>query len=94
MTDCGCGIPEADLKRIFARFARARPYRGRQSGGFGLGLPVAWAIAEAHRGTVRIRSSPGRSSTLELLIPRAPPAPDTPGSRGPGPGSPSAPRED
>lgn len=75
VADSGCGIPEADLDRIFARFARAGPHRGRQSGGFGLGLPIARAIAEAHHGTVQVRSSPGRGSAFELLIPVASPGP-------------------
>jgi signal transduction histidine kinase len=74
VADSGCGIPEADLDRIFARFARASPHRGRQSGGFGLGLPIARAIAEAHHGTVRVRSTPGQGSTFELLIPAVPSA--------------------
>jgi signal transduction histidine kinase len=75
VADSGCGIAEADLERIFARFSRASPYRSRQSGGFGLGLPVVRAIAGAHHGTVRVRSSPGHGSTFELLIPAVPPPP-------------------
>jgi signal transduction histidine kinase len=75
VADSGYGIPEADLDRIFARFARTSPHRSRQSGGFGLGLPIARAIAEAHHGTVRVRSSPGHGSTFELAIPGTPPAP-------------------
>lgn len=74
VADGGCGIPEADIERIFARFARAQPYRSRQSGGFGLGLPIAQAITQAHHGTVRVRSRPGRGSTFELVIPVTPPA--------------------
>jgi signal transduction histidine kinase len=93
VADSGCGIPEADLDRIFARFARSTPPRSRQSGGFGLGLPIARAIAEAHHGTVQVRSSPGHGSTFELLIPAAPPALDGPGPRGPGPGRPRASEE-
>jgi signal transduction histidine kinase len=69
VADSGCGIAEADLKRIFDRFSRATPYVSRESGGFGLGLPTAAAIAEAHRGSVRVSSTPGEGSTFELLIP-------------------------
>ena len=72
VADSGCGIPEADQDRIFGRFARARPPVSRESGGFGLGLPVVKAIAEAHSGIVRVRSTVGRGSTFELLIPAAP----------------------
>jgi len=55
-----------------AWFARAGPYRSREAGGFGLGLPIAQAIAEAHHGSVRVRSASGRGSTFELAIPAAP----------------------
>jgi signal transduction histidine kinase len=80
VTDSGCGIPEADLERIFSRFSRATPYRSREVGGFGLGLPTVQAIAEAHHGSVRVRSAVGHGSTFELLIPaaQAPDRPDSP----------------
>ena len=74
VADSGCGIPEADLERIFGRFSRATPYRSREAGGFGLGLPTVAAIAEAHHGSVRVNSTVGQGSTFELLIPAGPPA--------------------
>jgi signal transduction histidine kinase len=82
VTDAGCGIPEADLERIFGRFARAKPYGSREAGGFGLGLPVVQAIAEAHHGSVRVESTVGGGSRFELLIPVAP-APESAGSPAP-----------
>ena len=69
VADSGCGIPPTDLDRIFDRFARAEPYRSREAGGFGLGLPIVQAIAEAHHGTVRVHSASGRGSTFEMVIP-------------------------
>ncbi len=69
VTDSGCGIPAEDLDRIFGRFSRATPYRSRESGGFGLGLPVVAAIAEAHHGSVRVTSNVGVGSTFELVVP-------------------------
>jgi signal transduction histidine kinase len=77
VADSGCGIPEADQDRIFGRFSRATPYRSREVGGFGLGLPTVQAIAAAHHGSVRVRSAVGHGSTFELLIPAAQ-APDRP----------------
>ena len=76
IADSGCGIGEADLERIFSRFARAKPYRSRAAGGSGLGLPVVRAIAEAHGGSVRVQSTAGQGSTFELRIParKGPPA--------------------
>jgi signal transduction histidine kinase len=72
VADSGSGIPEQDQERIFGRFARAEPHRSRQVGGFGLGLPVVQAIAEAHQGSVTVHSSPGQGATFELLIPLIP----------------------
>ena len=69
VADSGCGIPEEDLERIFGRFSRATPFRSREVGGFGLGLPTVAAIAEAHHGSVRVNSTVGKGSTFELLIP-------------------------
>jgi signal transduction histidine kinase len=71
VADSGCGIADEDLARIFARFSRAKPYRSREVGGFGLGLPTAAAIAEAHHGSVGVRSAVGQGSTFELRIPAA-----------------------
>jgi signal transduction histidine kinase len=72
VTDSGCGIPPSDLERIFGRFARAEPYRSRDAGGFGLGLPIVQAITEAHHGSVRVHSASGRGSTFEMVLPADP----------------------
>jgi len=69
VADSGCGIPPADLERVFGRFSRAAPFRSRESGGFGLGLPTVAAIAEAHQGSVRVNSTVGKGSTFEILLP-------------------------
>jgi signal transduction histidine kinase len=71
VADSGCGIAPDDLARIFGRFARAEPYRSREAGGFGLGLPIVHAIAEAHHGSVRVRSNNGHGATFEMVIPAA-----------------------
>ena len=72
VTDSGPGIPAADLERIFDRFARASPRVSREAGGFGLGLAIVQAIAEAHHGSVRVRSTPGVGSTFEMVLPLRP----------------------
>jgi len=69
VADSGCGIPAADLDHIFGRFTRAEPYRSREAGGFGLGLPIVQAIAEAHHGSVRVHSTSGQGATFEMVIP-------------------------
>jgi signal transduction histidine kinase len=95
VADSGCGIAEADLERIFGRFSRATPYLSREVGGFGLGLPTASAIAEAHHGSVRVNSAVGQGSTFELLIPARSVAENGDAAAASGvPGAPGAPRAD
>jgi two-component system OmpR family sensor kinase len=69
VTDSGSGIPAAEVGRIFDRFTRVDSGRSRQTGGFGLGLAVVRAIAEAHQGSVRVQSTVGQGSVFELLLP-------------------------
>jgi two-component system OmpR family sensor kinase len=69
ITDDGPGIPPADLERIFDRFVRDVGVRVDQ-GGAGLGLSIVRAIAEAHRGEVRVLSAPGEGTTVGIELPR------------------------
>jgi signal transduction histidine kinase len=70
VTDDGPGIPEHERERVFERFHRTDTGRTRAGGGAGLGLAIVRAIAEAHRGTVRVGDSPdGRGAALELVLP-------------------------
>jgi signal transduction histidine kinase len=91
VADAGAGIAPADLDRIFERFARANPQRGSEAGGFGLGLAIVQAIATAHQGSVQVRSTPGRGSSFELILPLGPAVATVPEpvmtSSGPGPRS-------
>ena len=74
VADSGPGIAPEQLEAIFDRFARLDVGRSRDHGGVGLGLAIVKAIAEAHGGSVRVRSALGRGSVFEVLLP-APLAP-------------------
>jgi signal transduction histidine kinase len=74
VVDSGSGIPEADIGRIFGRFARVDSSRNRSVGGFGLGLALVHATAEAHGGSVHVASTVGQGSVFELRLPAAVPA--------------------
>ncbi len=70
--DHGMGIPPQMQTRIFDRFERAVSLR--DFGGLGLGLYVVRRIVEAHEGTVRVESVPGRGSTFIVELPLLGPA--------------------
>ncbi len=71
VADSGSGIPANEVGRIFGRFTRVDRGRSRKTGGFGLGLAVVKAIAEAHNGSVRVESTVGKGSVFELMVPAA-----------------------
>ena len=68
VSDTGVGIAPEDLAHIFDRFYRADPSRAC-SGGFGLGLPIAQWIAQAHGGRIEVASKVGKGSTFTLWLP-------------------------
>ena len=80
--DSGRGIPLEDQQRIFRRFARSGDGR-RGSLGAGLGLAIVRAIAEAHHGTVDVKSSPGEGAIFTLEIPVDQPITEVPDAAAP-----------
>jgi signal transduction histidine kinase len=71
VTDRGMGIPKADQKRIFEKFYRAENSLVHETKGSGLGLSLVQHIAEAHSGSVKVESAPGKGSTFTLFLPLA-----------------------
>jgi signal transduction histidine kinase len=69
VADSGIGIAPRDQHRLFERFFRAENAVERQVPGTGLGLYISRAIAEAHGGTLTVRSELGRGSTFRLELP-------------------------
>ena len=73
VTDDGPGISETDQARLFERFFVGRNDRSGPQEGVGLGLPTALAIAQAHGGTIEVRSVLGQGSTFTLVVPTSGP---------------------
>jgi two-component system phosphate regulon sensor histidine kinase PhoR len=69
VSDSGMGITAADQRRLFERFFRAGNAVQQQVPGTGLGLYICRAIAEAHEGTISVRSELGEGSTFRLELP-------------------------
>ena len=65
VVDAGMGVPLAEQERIFQSGVRLDGERP----GWGIGLAVSRAIAEAHGGSLTVESAPGRGATFSLDIP-------------------------
>jgi signal transduction histidine kinase len=69
VSDRGIGIPPEELEGIFERFRRGGRAAAMNEEGLGLGLPVAKAIVEAHKGRIEMASSPGQGTTVTVALP-------------------------
>ena len=69
--DNGIGIPRKDQSKIFERFFRVERNSGNveNTSGSGLGLPIAKWIAEAHNGSIEVKSKEGKGSTFTVRLP-------------------------
>jgi two-component system NtrC family sensor kinase len=73
VTDTGCGIPQANLQRIFDPF-----FTSKEVGkGTGLGLSVSYGIVKAHGGKISVESVVGAGTTFHVYLPITPPLNET-----------------
>ncbi|HEX8063277.1 MAG TPA: ATP-binding protein [Allosphingosinicella sp.] len=68
--DEGPGIPPGRLEEVLDPFRRLESSRNRESGGAGLGLAIASAVAQAHGGTVALTNRAEGGLRASLLLPR------------------------
>ncbi len=73
--DTGVGIDAADLPNLFLEFHQLDASAAKKYQGTGLGLALTKRLAEAHGGTVGVRSTPGAGSTFSAVLPRVLPPP-------------------
>ncbi len=69
--DNGIGIPRKDQNKIFERFYRVErsSTNSDNASGSGLGLAIAKWIAEAHNGSIEVKSREGKGSTFIIRLP-------------------------
>jgi signal transduction histidine kinase len=67
--DDGPGIPPGELDRVFEPFHRGEPSRNRETGGVGLGLPIARNIMRAHGGDVTLTNRPSGGAKATVTLP-------------------------
>lgn len=63
------GMEKGNADRLFERFARFDSSRSSETGGFGLGLAIAKAVAETHKGRIHAVSEDGASLTVTAELP-------------------------
>ena len=65
VTDDGCGIPEADRKRIFDPFFSTK----KRAGGTGLGLSITFGLVQELGGSMTVESEVGKGTTFTITMP-------------------------
>ncbi|MBR4668678.1 MAG: HAMP domain-containing histidine kinase [Butyrivibrio sp.] len=63
-------IPDGNLDRLFDRFYRADSSRSRDTGGYGIGLSVARAIATSHGGTIEATRDGDKLIRFVVTLPK------------------------
>jgi len=69
VSDCGPGLPEAELEQVFAPFYRPEAARTRETGGAGLGLAIVKTCVEACGGTVGAHNRQPKGLEIVMRLP-------------------------
>jgi two-component system sensor histidine kinase CpxA len=68
VTDCGPGIPEAEVDHIFRPFYRLDHARSATTGGFGVGLAITERAIRLHGGSVRASNRSGGGTCIAMMF--------------------------
>ena len=61
-------VDTSELGRLFDRFYRADKSRNSETGGYGIGLSIAKAVVEAHKGRISASSADGKSLLITVIL--------------------------
>jgi signal transduction histidine kinase len=64
VTDTGDGISDQNLRSLFD------PFFTTKMTGTGMGLPITLRIIEEHKGSIKVRSHPGKGTTFIITLPQ------------------------
>ena len=67
--DYGIGIGKEEKDKIFSQFYRAGDELTQNVKGSGIGLTIVKQIVEAHQGTIKLKSEPGKGSNFQIELP-------------------------
>ena len=67
--DCGPGVPDEELAKLFRPFARVGEARDRKSGGYGLGLAISRRAVEVHGGGIFAENGENGGLRVRLWLP-------------------------
>jgi signal transduction histidine kinase len=67
--DRGIGIPVPEQQDILRKFVRGTAAAAAGVKGTGIGLAMVKHLVDAHGGTLRLESEPGKGSTFSILLP-------------------------
>ena len=67
--DTGVGIPPDQQDRLFKPFVQIDSRLSREYGGTGLGLALAYGMAQLHEGSIQVKSEVGAGSRFEIVLP-------------------------
>ncbi|MBM4178500.1 MAG: heavy metal sensor histidine kinase [Ignavibacteria bacterium] len=72
VSDTGIGIAPEHIPHLFDRFYRVDKARSKNIHGTGLGLAIVKWIVDVHHGTIKVVSSEGVGTTMQVTFPSAP----------------------